>query len=114
MSAPLRHGEGVEQEPDRVDRRRLGQGAILTAAGIAVAVLATLFFLRDVPRPSTAPPAPPAADTSFVVATQAGITLRDEQRRALEGYGWVDRDAGVARIPIERAMDLLAADGGAP
>jgi hypothetical protein len=25
----------------------------------------------------------------------------------LSGYAWVDRDAGVARIPIDRAMDLV-------
>jgi hypothetical protein len=26
----------------------------------------------------------------------------------LHTYGWVDRRAGIARIPIDRAMDLLA------
>lgn len=39
------------------------------------------------------------------------------QRRArwderLNGYGWVDREAGIVHIPIERAMDRVA--GGAP
>jgi hypothetical protein len=34
--------------------------------------------------------------------------LRAREARQLEGYGWVDRDAGRARIPIERAMELLA------
>jgi len=29
----------------------------------------------------------------------------------LSAYGWVDREAGRARIPIERAMELLARDG---
>ncbi len=29
----------------------------------------------------------------------------------LTGYAWVDRSAGLARIPIERAMELLAAQG---
>jgi hypothetical protein len=36
------------------------------------------------------------------------------ERRAqahLEGYGWSDRRAGLARIPIERAMALQAAEG---
>jgi len=33
--------------------------------------------------------------------------LRDAQRRELAGWGWVDRDAGIARIPIDRAMDLV-------
>ncbi len=34
---------------------------------------------------------------------------RDEAR--LHGYGWVNRNAGTVRIPIERAMDLLVERG---
>lgn len=34
--------------------------------------------------------------------------LRAEEDARLFGYGWVDRDAGIVRIPIERAIDLLA------
>jgi hypothetical protein len=33
--------------------------------------------------------------------------LRSSERAQLEGYGWVDRDAGTVRIPIDRAMSLL-------
>jgi hypothetical protein len=35
--------------------------------------------------------------------------LREEQ--ALDSYGWVDQKAGVVRIPIERAMQLIAQRG---
>jgi hypothetical protein len=38
---------------------------------------------------------------------------REEQRRRLEEYGWVDRRQNVAHIPIERAMQLLL-DRGLP
>ena len=41
-------------------------------------------------------------------------TLADVKKRetaALEAYGWVDRSAGIARIPIEQAMRLLAERG---
>jgi len=34
--------------------------------------------------------------------------LRASERAQLEGYGWVDRDAGTVHIPIDRAMSLLA------
>jgi hypothetical protein len=34
--------------------------------------------------------------------------MRAAERAILESYGWVDREAGVARIPIERALDLAA------
>ena len=36
--------------------------------------------------------------------------LREEADKALTTYGWVDKNKGVARIPIERAMELTAAD----
>jgi hypothetical protein len=33
------------------------------------------------------------------------------QQQELETYAWEDRDAGIVRIPIERAMDLLLEKG---
>ncbi|MCI0571545.1 MAG: hypothetical protein L0Y66_12385 [Myxococcaceae bacterium] len=33
--------------------------------------------------------------------------LRERQRHQLSSYGWVDRDAGVIHVPIERAVELL-------
>ena len=33
------------------------------------------------------------------------------ERTQLETYGWVDRRAGVARVPIERAMQLVVERG---
>src|SRR5881394_3085122 len=37
-------------------------------------------------------------------------TLREEADKALTTYAWVDKNKGVARIPIERAMELTVAD----
>jgi hypothetical protein len=39
--------------------------------------------------------------------------LRERERSQLTEYGWVDRERGVVRVPIERAMDLLAKQRGA-
>ena len=55
----------------------------------------------------TAPPAPrlqvhPAQDLK---------QLRTAEDEKLNSYGWVDQKAGIARIPIDRAMDLLAQKG---
>jgi hypothetical protein len=36
---------------------------------------------------------------------------RDSQWEQLETYGWVDKEGGVVRIPIERAMDLVLERG---
>src|SRR2546429_466170 len=37
--------------------------------------------------------------------------LRLQEEKTLNSYGWIDQQAGVARIPIERAMELLAQRG---
>ena len=37
-------------------------------------------------------------------------TSRDEAAKALTTYGWIDKNKGVARIPIERAMKLTIAE----
>lgn len=38
-------------------------------------------------------------------------TLRTNEDDQLNHYGWIDRKAGVVRLPIERAMDLIAQRG---
>ena len=36
--------------------------------------------------------------------------LRQETSKALTTYAWVDKNKGVARIPVEEAMKLMVAD----
>jgi hypothetical protein len=37
--------------------------------------------------------------------------LRQREDRLLHGYAWVDRQAGIVRIPIDDAIDLVASRG---
>lgn len=37
--------------------------------------------------------------------------LRAKQRALLEGYSWVNKEAGIARIPIEDAMKMIVERG---
>lgn len=37
-------------------------------------------------------------------------TLREEADKALTTYAWIDKNKGVARIPIQRAMELTVAE----
>jgi hypothetical protein len=37
--------------------------------------------------------------------------LREEEAKKLQGYGWVDKEGGVTRIPVDRAMELLLQRG---
>jgi len=34
--------------------------------------------------------------------------LQEEQRAGLAGFGWVDRERGIVRVPIDTAMEIVA------
>lgn len=53
--------------------------------------------------------APPPQLQADPAADLAAFDATEEEK--LRSYGWVDRSAGVIRIPIERAMDLIAQRG---
>ncbi|HXQ80465.1 MAG TPA: hypothetical protein VN775_04080 [Opitutaceae bacterium] len=38
--------------------------------------------------------------------------LREKQMNQAGSYGWVDRKAGVVRLPVERAMELVVREYG--
>ena len=54
------------------------------------------------PRPRAALQADPTADMA---------RFAKEEEAALSSYAWVDRAGGVAQIPVERALDLVAERG---
>jgi hypothetical protein len=37
--------------------------------------------------------------------------MRAAEEATLNSYGWVDKEAGVVKIPVERAMEILAKKG---
>ena len=39
--------------------------------------------------------------------------LRGKEQGASTTYGWVDHSAGIVRLPIDRAMELVVAEQGA-
>jgi uncharacterized protein (DUF58 family) len=58
-------------------------------------------------------PSPRTSDYEETRAKKRGEnlkTLREEADKALTTYGWIDKNKGVARIPIERAMELTVAE----
>jgi len=59
-------------------------------------------------------PPEPRQQGSFIHAATPRedlAAMRAEEQRILNGYGWVDRQAGLARIPIARAMELTLERG---
>lgn len=70
--------------------------------------------------PSFAPPQgvadPPTDPVPGVVESRAATgseqaALRAAETELLNTYGWIDQEAGVVRIPIDRAMELIAERG---
>ncbi len=89
-------------------------GTILLVAGaLLLIVIAVIFISRGLlfhafgpPEPAEPLPVRPAAR----LEPRPELRLEQFRRQKLQGrdsYGWVDRDAGVARIPVDRAMSLL-------
>lgn len=51
-----------------------------------------------------------AARANLRAAPQPDLAAyRAQKERRLHGFGWVDAQRGIAHIPIEQAMELLAA-----
>lgn len=73
------------------------------------------FLVADVPAPSASSFAderqiPPAPELQVNGRTDLQ-RMYDKQQKELETYGWEDRQAGIVRIPIDRAMELLLQKG---
>jgi hypothetical protein len=70
------------------------------------AVPPTMFTSPASP-PQELPPAP-----QLQISPQMDLEqFRAAEEARLNSYGWVDRQNGVVRIPIDRAMDLIAQQG---
>lgn len=67
---------------------------------------------RDVPLPPMLETREVPPEPRLQVAPAADLhRLRATEQELLTTYGWVDRERGIVRIPIERAMDLLLERG---
>ena len=111
-------------------------GVIYFMIGLAVVVVVIYFIVfgmyhfldtyEKAHQPAMSPMVAPQGDTRIVThentqafpeprleeneRTQLRRIIEDEDRK-LATYNWVDKDKGVAQIPIDRAMDLLVQRG---
>jgi hypothetical protein len=97
-----------------LDLRGLRRGAYVIVGGIVCALVAAALMLRERgPAANTPPHAFDGSPPQLQPAPQPDrVAYLAEKRRLLASYGWVDRQAGIARIPLDDAMALLAARGG--
>ncbi len=93
-------------------------GLLMTLVVVAIVVWITLRHLRSERSSQTASTSSLTAQVAQFPEPQLQINptidlaeLRVRDARELNDYGWIDRKAGVARVPIERAMQLLLQKG---
>jgi hypothetical protein len=101
----------VEDTGRDLDVRAIRIGAIAIAAGILFALAASWFLMRA-RGPAANTPAQPFHAPAPLLQTAPQIERADyfkEKARLTGSYGWVDRQAGIARIPVDEAMRLMAA-----
>ncbi len=97
---------------------------LIFGAGLSLVVIAGLVVSRAVFRyfvghQGLGPPASPFENVRMlppeprlqVSAPKDLEQYKAAQEEILNNYGWVDQKAGIVRIPIERAMDILLQRG---
>jgi len=95
-----------------------GASLVVLLAG-SLALMAWLFALFNVPPKgygvrgapvAATPPSPPGPRLQASPTRDMQDMLQAENAR-LHSYGWVDRSAGMVRVPIDRAMEFVVRQG---
>jgi hypothetical protein len=113
------HGQGhggVRSEEDRISTPTIAIVGVASLVIFFLAGLAATSYLQVRQGERGPLPIPPEAGRSkigMVEQQMFELSVRGERDRAarlerLRSFGWVDRAGGVAHIPIDRAMDLVA------
>lgn len=111
MNNPQRSPESTKVATRRNAPRR-GSGCLLAFTVVLIGAVAALAvwgprLLEQFAGPLGAPPFTLQASPS----AQALATRRAQEAAQLNSYGWVNQPAGIAHIPIDRAIALLAEQG---
>ncbi len=117
----------VFQEEDAVASRKVSAVLVMGVVVAALAVAAAWWILAATRtglswHEETSVPVAPRQIARIlqtpIERDRHGLELRERQRRSLEEYRWIDRERGIAQIPIDRAMQIIvdgaAKDGGPP
>lgn len=112
------HVQGYETTDTSVHSVALLAGAFVGLLIFGLIVGYGTFRLLTAPESVSGPPAlietsrtlPPGPRLQVDARKDLAGYLKDQQQ-TLDSYGWVDQKAGVVRVPIDRAMDLLLEKG---
>ena len=119
------HSRPAESQPP--DRELNLRAILITVVGLAVLLIAAAALMWPLARSlkgraqAADPPLPvlPEAldqplppEPRLQVAPEDELrALQDIERQRLTTWEWIDEGAGVARVPVERAMEILAERG---
>ena len=99
------------REDHGIHPRAIRRGALAIVAGILFALVVSWVLVGALgPASNTAPPAGaiPAPLLQPAPQQERAAYFAEKQRR-LDTWGWVDRNAGIAHMPLDEAMRLMAA-----
>lgn len=82
--------------------------ATMVFVGVVMAAIWWIYMASGPERPAAAVAAdpPPAIDLG-----ETRRAWEAPMRQRLASYGWVDREAGLVHVPVERAVELVLAEG---
>jgi hypothetical protein len=128
MAHGSRHQGGAGNGAPKRELRDLSiKGALLFGAVLIAGIVISMVFMMwtfdllakredrsQVPPPSLvrgdSPMLPPKPRLQMNPIRELAA-VREAERERLESYGWVDREKGIAHIPIERAMEITLERG---
>jgi uncharacterized membrane protein len=124
MAEPRRNGRPGYEASDATLRPLLlffgGLAVLCVVVFVAMVVLFNVFqkTLTEAEQAQTPSPPPLAAARQLPVeprlqyAEPADLEkYRGDERGRVGSYGWVDRDKGIVRLPVARALELLVQRG---
>jgi hypothetical protein len=118
---PMDDGDDIKYEIEDFSPRGIRwftAGLAVLAVMVLLSMGGLLWFLSGgwPPRQGIVSPMVPAPNMSpepdlQVASSRDYQEMRAAEEAQLHSYRWVDREAGIAAIPIKRAMELLASRG---
>src|SRR5258708_5658642 len=92
--------------PDAESLRQVAQSRAPLSTWLGIVLLFALFGVIVLAVIGPAPRGSDYEETRAKKRADVLKTTRDEATKALTTYGWIDRNKGVAHVPIERAIEL--------
>jgi hypothetical protein len=90
--------------------RQVAQSRASLSTWVGIVLLFALFGIIVLAVIGPAPRGSTYEETRAKKRMETLKTVRDEAAKALTTYGWIDKNKGIAHIPIDRAMELAVVD----